>query len=368
MKLTDSVLHMITVEKSSQKSHRVFCGLSDGTLNILEVIFKKNFFYKINYKKILFKLTSSDQPVDNFALNISKSPISYLELVKKGSTNHIWLASANMIFVLNEQTLLNEKKFEISVNQFDHILMLNSSSHGVWLSIRGSSIIHLYDKTKFNCKLLFDIRTNQKLNSEKDDDFSFNFSRLTSILSLGNLVWLGTGDGYVFIYSIFTKIKAKSRSESVALPNKHFSKTNPLIKKQVAFVKSTLSLNQFRTSYDYCNQETALDLVKSYLRSLPNNNSMEKELDEYLTDDLWSGSSRLSYSSKQRQSSLSSQSLGEESFKKRPIKSKRNSFCFKKYSSDSESSSESESTVILSRKKAMSQNLVDKLKLPSSYF
>ena len=39
--------------------------------------------------------------------------------------------------------------------------MLKLSPHGVWLSIRGSSILYLYDKINFGCKLMFDIKNNE---------------------------------------------------------------------------------------------------------------------------------------------------------------------------------------------------------------
>lgn len=42
--------------------------------------------------------------------------------------------------------------------------MLKDSVHGVWLSIRGSSVIHLYDHDRYTCKLLLDIKTNDFLN------------------------------------------------------------------------------------------------------------------------------------------------------------------------------------------------------------
>lgn len=65
------------------------------------------------------------------------------------------------------RNLLNEGKFEVSANQYDTILMLNSSEYGVWLSIRGSSILHLYDKSNYSCKLMYNIRTSEYLNIEK---------------------------------------------------------------------------------------------------------------------------------------------------------------------------------------------------------
>lgn len=45
--------------------------------------------------------------------------------------------------------------------------MLNSSEYGVWLSIRGSPIIHLYDKKTYACRLMLNIRTNEYLNPDK---------------------------------------------------------------------------------------------------------------------------------------------------------------------------------------------------------
>lgn len=135
------------------------------------------------------KLNSSNEPADIYYINCSKFPITSIELV---DNTYLWLASANMVYVINERSvihtiyflfllnyhnlfkilvnfrnLLNESKFEVSANQYDAILTVNSSEHGVWLSIRGSSVVHLYDKRTYACKLLFDSRNNQYLNIEK---------------------------------------------------------------------------------------------------------------------------------------------------------------------------------------------------------
>lgn len=87
--------------------------------------------------------------------------------------------------------------------------MLKRSKYGVFLSIKDSSILHLYDESTHRCKLLFDLSLNIKLNIEIDDDFSFNKSRLTCYASFDDLVLVGTGDGFLFIYSIEKYIKKK---------------------------------------------------------------------------------------------------------------------------------------------------------------
>lgn len=290
---------------------------------------------------------------------------------------------------------MNETKFEVSINQFDHILMLSSGIHGVWLSVRGSSIVHLFDRNTFKRKFLLDVRTNQKLNCERDDDFSFNFSRLTSILSIGGLVWLGTGDGYLYIYSVKSKIKIKSRSESMKVniqsklklrqtnslntPFLNQSK-NTAIKKHVVFSKNNLSLDHIAThKISDKSQLDGLDIIKAYLTSLPsqsrlsklsmpnlrarnsslnNTESFEEEEDnlndDYISDDLWSGSSRLSYSTKHLNSifpsSSSSSSLQDfHAQQTRKIKSKTAPvaiFGLESFKHKKTNSEDSESTVV----------------------
>jgi hypothetical protein len=95
-----------------------------------------------------------------FNLSFSKSSIAYIELVQHENEieTQLWLASCNMVIVVNERTLGIMKTFEVTTSQFDHILMLKSSKYGIWCSIRGSNIIHLFDKKTFTCKLLMDIK------------------------------------------------------------------------------------------------------------------------------------------------------------------------------------------------------------------
>ncbi len=45
--------------------------------------------------------------------------------------------------------------------------MLRSSDIGVWVSIRGATIIQLYDKKTHQCKLVVDVQKNEILNLNK---------------------------------------------------------------------------------------------------------------------------------------------------------------------------------------------------------
>lgn len=103
--------------------------------------------------------------------------------------------------------------------------MLRQSKFGVLLSIKDSSIIHLYDAQTFECKLLFDLRLNIKLNIKIDDDFSFSKSRLTCYLSFEDLVLVGTGDGFLYIYTIERYMRKK-----IDKVHKKFSLITPVLR------------------------------------------------------------------------------------------------------------------------------------------
>ena len=63
--------------------------------------------------------------------------------------------------------------------------MLKSSDIGVWCSIRGSTIIQLYDKKTHHCKLAVDVFKNEVLDLNKVGYSSLNFHFfLPSFLSI----------------------------------------------------------------------------------------------------------------------------------------------------------------------------------------
>jgi len=56
--------------------------------------------------------------------------------------------------------------FEISPNQFDQIVSMKSTTFGVWLVVRGSTNVFLYDELTYECKLVFDTLANSRKNLE----------------------------------------------------------------------------------------------------------------------------------------------------------------------------------------------------------
>lgn len=51
--------------------------------------------------------------------------------------------------------------FNVSVNPYDHILAMVYSEYGIWITLRGSSILELWDPRSLNCKMLYDTRTDR---------------------------------------------------------------------------------------------------------------------------------------------------------------------------------------------------------------
>lgn len=49
-------------------------------------------------------------------------------------------------------------KFAVSANPFDHILTICRCDNGVWISVKGSSTIELWDYQHLSCKMVYDIK------------------------------------------------------------------------------------------------------------------------------------------------------------------------------------------------------------------
>lgn len=59
------------------------------------------------------------------------------------------------------RTLDGMDNFNVSVNPYDHILAMVSSEYGIWITLRGSSILELWDPRSLHCKMLYDTRTDR---------------------------------------------------------------------------------------------------------------------------------------------------------------------------------------------------------------
>ncbi|KAL8575677.1 hypothetical protein ACOMHN_055866 [Nucella lapillus] len=188
--LNDAVLSLC--EYRDDAASRVFAGLADGTVAVLEDVTSKTTFYDLMY------------------VAIGQSPVTCLRLVD----NHLWCACGNTVSIIHASTLDALDNFTVSSNPYDHILSLQPGLPGVWISVRGSSILELWDPATLCCKMLYDTRAGRYPCLRKDDETYFNRARITCILPLDYSVWVGTGEGNLITYDVFSHQGSKSPSDS----------------------------------------------------------------------------------------------------------------------------------------------------------
>lgn len=49
----------------------------------------------------------------------------------------------------------------LSKNPYDVVRCMKSSEHGIWITVKGSSSIELWDPVSMTCKMKYDIKTGQ---------------------------------------------------------------------------------------------------------------------------------------------------------------------------------------------------------------
>jgi hypothetical protein len=187
----------------------------------------------------------------------------------------------------------NVKKIEVSCNQFDSVHMMKSSSHGVWLTIRGSPVLHLYDSNDLSCKLLINPFINKYYDISATgclkNDYPFSLTRITCFFILNNLIWIGTGQGYLFIYSISSnnemivnRVIKTAIVETVVCHSKP-----PIVKKTLPPNAQSIINNNKKNLSKSFRHKTALTLTKtkSALQNDTNTPTIVKQRLNSLRDD-----------------------------------------------------------------------------------
>ncbi|XP_076315442.1 uncharacterized protein LOC143227975 [Tachypleus tridentatus] len=195
IRLNDSVLSLCFHDEDGIK--KVYAGLADGTLAVIE-----------NIQGI------SPQP-ESFYIMIGPSPVTCLQRV----TTRLWCASGNRVIILNVRTLDVVDQFHISTSVLDYISMLVLGEHGVWVSIRGSPLIQLWDLNSLTCRLLYDVRENRYPKApRKEEENGVKSSRVTSLLPFDGSLLVGTGEGALIIFDVVTRLSCNSSAANSPFP------------------------------------------------------------------------------------------------------------------------------------------------------
>ncbi|CAN7993394.1 unnamed protein product, partial [Ixodes hexagonus] len=188
VQLNDSVLSLCSYEEDDQC--QVFAGLADGTMAVIE-----------NFS------VNSVRP-ETLYIHIGSSPVTCIRLVDK----RLWCAAGNRIVILSARTLDTVDQFQVSSSSLDYISVIQPCSIGepsnqsVWLSLRGSSVLQLWDAHSLTCKMLYDVREDRYPRSPRDEEGELNQARITAILPLAGSVLVGTAEGFFVIYDVVPRV------------------------------------------------------------------------------------------------------------------------------------------------------------------
>ncbi|XP_052789974.1 uncharacterized protein LOC128224223 isoform X2 [Mya arenaria] len=186
VQLHDAILSLCCYDDSEANMTRIFAGLADGTVAVNEKQYNQ-----------------SEPNLDVIYVTIGQAPVTCLMLLG----DQVWCASGNTVAIMHAKTLDAMDIFSVSVNPYDHILSLCVSPFGIWISLRGSSILELWDPKTLNCRMLYDTRTDRYPQLRKEDDTYFNRARITSLLAYGDSVWVGTGEGNLVVYGVMESLQ-----------------------------------------------------------------------------------------------------------------------------------------------------------------
>ncbi|CAH8429070.1 unnamed protein product [Heterobilharzia americana] len=193
----DSVTDLTSVYFPHDHTNKVYAGLTNGELVVIE---------NVGY----------EEPTDSlYYITIGFIPVSSVLLAK----HQLWCASGSSIFIFHAKTMDFYKQVSISNNPLDVILKLCLGEHGIWIAVRGSSVIELWDPNKLTRILLFNIANETYLSRRPEEDYTFNHQRVTVILPYEDTIWVGTGMGEVLVYEVKTyeKLEDQVNDDAVKL-------------------------------------------------------------------------------------------------------------------------------------------------------
>ncbi|ELU05731.1 hypothetical protein CAPTEDRAFT_223549 [Capitella teleta] len=202
LRLHDSVLSICCSVQDQRNT--LFVGLSDGTLAVLQQVQPRE---------------PQEEPV---YIGIGRAPITAVLL----GSHDLWVSCGNHVHIMRSSTMDSIGQVTVSSNSLDHVLTIcRNDPYGIWITIKGSSVVELWDPDNLKCKLLFDVKAGKPISEKKleneeefggfqyeDDDGRLNSSRICAFLPYDGHLWIGTGDGTLLIYSVQQTSKPRSQS------------------------------------------------------------------------------------------------------------------------------------------------------------
>ena len=115
-----------------------------------------------------------------------------------------WCGCGNKIVVIAIKTLDVVDSLPVCPKTNHYVSKLVEGEHGIWSTIKGSSVIHLWDSNSLACLMTVDVLGASGLISEKQTT-PVSGTRITSILAKSKQLWVGFGNGRFIIFDLLEK-------------------------------------------------------------------------------------------------------------------------------------------------------------------
>lgn len=174
VQLNDSVIDIAHLPEG-----KVFAALADGSIAVLH------------------NASGHEAPSEGSHIRVGGSPVTCITLVNE----NVWCGCGNNVVILDGSSLGELGSLIISNSRRHQVSKLTHGKHGVWCSVRGSSCILLLDHATFDILLKVDDVTS--LDTSPDlRVIAFSESRVTTMMALGEELWVGLGNGQVLIFDV----------------------------------------------------------------------------------------------------------------------------------------------------------------------
>jgi len=225
IQLNDSVIDIAHLPEG-----KVFAALADGSIAVLQ------------------NASGQEAPSEGSHVRVGGAPVTCITLVNE----NVWCGCGNNVVILDGSCLVELGSLVVSNSRRHQVSKLTHGKHGVWCTVRGSSCVLLLDQVTFDVLLKVDNVTSVDTSSDSRV-IAFSESRVTTVMAVGEELWVGLGNGQVLIFDVYKNNAFEDEAYVVLNDNKEDKKTDDSSTKQLRAIpeaEETTSAQQSRSCTD----------------------------------------------------------------------------------------------------------------------
>lgn len=196
IQLNDSVVDIAHLPEG-----KVFAALADGSIAVLQ------------------NASGQEAPSEGSHIRVGGAPVTCLTLVNE----NVWCGCGNNVVILDGSCLVELGSLVVSNSRRHQVSKLTPGKHGVWCTVRGSSCVLLLDQVTFDVLLKVDDVTSLDTSSDSRV-IAFSDSRVTTVMAVGEELWVGLGNGQVLIFDVIKNSAYEDEAYVVLNENKEEGK------------------------------------------------------------------------------------------------------------------------------------------------